>query len=109
METQITDSGRIAGTRSTVYDVYHYLEGGDWHYTEIAKLLQVTPEQVLAAIRHIEEHKEEVLAVHRQIEERNARGNSPEVLAKLEVSRAKRQAWLKAHQEAKRQEGNGAR
>ena len=42
-----------------------------------------TPEQIEALIRYIEEHQEEVLAVHRRIEERNARGNPAWVEEKL--------------------------
>jgi hypothetical protein len=49
--------------------------------------LSLSTEEVESLIRYIEEHKEEVMAVHRQIEERIARGNPPEVEAKLEKSR----------------------
>jgi len=38
---------------------------------------------------YIEEHRAEVDEVHRQIEERNARGNPPEVQAKLDAIHAK--------------------
>ncbi len=99
-------NNRIGGTRITVYDVYHYLEGGDWQVEEIASLLRLSPEQVQAAAEYIEQHKEEVLAVHRQIEERVARGNAPEVEAKREASRRKMQAWLKERQRANGKEAN---
>jgi uncharacterized protein (DUF433 family) len=99
-------NNRIAGTRITVWDIVYYLENGrDPEY--IAEILPVTVEQVQAAVRYIEEHKEEVMAVHRQIEERNARGNPPEIEAKLAESRAKRLALMEQLRKAKRQEGNG--
>jgi uncharacterized protein (DUF433 family) len=91
---EIIDRGRgpeIAGTRVTAYDVYQYsIEG--WHHTLIAAVLGISSNQVKAMLRYIDEHKEEVDAVHRQIEERNARGNPPEVEEKLKESRKKLQA-----------------
>jgi uncharacterized protein (DUF433 family) len=79
----------LAGTRITVYDIIPYLEGG--HTTTfIALLFRLSSAQVEALIQYINEHREEVMAVNRKIEERIARGNSPEVLALMEESRAKR-------------------
>jgi uncharacterized protein (DUF433 family) len=110
-EIKIIDSGRgpgIPGTRVTVYDIIPYLEGGDTP-PFIADVLSITTEEVLALIQYIEEHKEEVMAVHRKIEERIARGNPPEVEEKLKHSRAKFLA-LKAELERKSSQGtrNGA-
>ncbi len=99
-------NNRIAGTRITVYDIYYYMEHGR-SIEEITELLPVTVEQAQAAIRYIEEHKAEVHEVHRRIEVRNARGNSPEVEAKLEETRIRMQAWLQQRREAQRQEANG--
>jgi uncharacterized protein (DUF433 family) len=96
----------IAGTRITVYDIVHYLEAGR-QPQEIATILGLTPEQVATAIQYIEEHKAEVMAVHQRIEERIARGNPPEVEAKLKATRAKMQAWLKERQQAKSKEAHG--
>ena len=48
--------------------------------------------EVLAALRYIEEHKEEVLSNYRTILERNARGNPPEVQEKLDAIDAKYRA-----------------
>jgi len=93
-------NNRIAGTRITVWDVLHYLEHG-WSCPEIAGALQVSEAQVEAAAHYIEEHKEELLTVHRQIEERKARGNPPAITTRLAKSRAKLQAWLKRHHETK--------
>ena len=83
------ENHRIAGTRITVYDVLHYLEAGRWTPAEIAEVLGLSPEQLDAAIRYIEEHRDEVMAVHRRIEERNARGNPPEVEAKAQETHAR--------------------
>ena len=99
-------NNRIAGTRITVWDVIYYLEKGR-SPEYIAEILPVTVEQVRAAIRFIEEHKDEVMAAHRRIEERHARGNPPEVEAKLAGSRAKRLALMEQFRKAKGQEGNG--
>jgi uncharacterized protein (DUF433 family) len=105
MAEAIVDN-RIAGTRITVFDVYHYLEG-NWRPEAIAELFHLSQEQIQAAVDYIESHKEAVLAVHRQIEERIARGNPPEVLAKMEASRRKMEAWKEERRRAKSQEGNG--
>jgi uncharacterized protein (DUF433 family) len=98
---------RIAGTRITVYDVLHYLESGDWQASEIAEVLQLTPEQVQAAIHYIDEHKERVMAVHRRIEERIARGNPPEVEAHRAATRRRMEAWLASKRQAANPEVNG--
>jgi uncharacterized protein (DUF433 family) len=95
MEAEILKNGKIAGTRSSVYDVVMYLEGGWQSLNEIAEILRITPAQVRAAVDYIDGHRDEVMAVHKEIEERNARGNPPEVEAKLVITRAKMQAWLK--------------
>jgi hypothetical protein len=91
---------RIAGTRITVWDILHYLETG-WSCPEIATALHVSEAQVEAAAHYIEEHKVELLVVHRQIEERKARGNPPAIMTRLAKSRATLQAWLKQHHETK--------
>ncbi len=111
MDAAIIEQGgspRIAGTRITVYDIVHYLEAGRPPH-EIAAILRLSLEQVQTAIRYIEEHKAEVMAVHREIEERIARGNPPEIEAKRAASRARMQAWLRERQHTKNQEeANGA-
>jgi uncharacterized protein (DUF433 family) len=91
---------RIAGTRITVWDVLHYLETG-WSCPEIAATLHLSAAQVEAVAQYIEAHKEELLVVHRHIEERKARGNPPAITAKLAKSRTKLQEWLKQHHETK--------
>jgi uncharacterized protein (DUF433 family) len=90
----------IAGTRITVWDVLHYLETG-WSRPEIAATLHLSDAQVDAVARYIEQHKEELMVVHRQIEARKAHGNPPEITAKSAQSRTKLQDWLKQHHETK--------
>jgi uncharacterized protein (DUF433 family) len=90
---QIINRGRgpeIAGTRITVYDILDYHLDG-WHHTAIAGTLRLSSDQVLAAIRYYEEHREEVTAAYQRILERCARGNPPEVQAKLDAIGAKYQ------------------
>ena len=115
----IRDRGRrpeLARIRVTVYDIIPYLENGrspDY----IASVMPISKDEVCALIEYIESHKEEVMAVHRRIEERNARGNPPEVEAILAASptRARIRAHVENYRrkqaalEAGNQEGNGAR
>ena len=49
-------------------------------------MLRLTIAEVWAIIQYIEEHKEAVMAVHRQIEERIAEGNPPEIEARMAES-----------------------
>jgi hypothetical protein len=84
---------------------HHLLPENNRSPEYIAEILPVTVEQIRAAMQYIEEHKEEVMAVHRQIEERIARGNPPEVEAKLAESRAKRLALMEQFRKARCQEG----
>ena len=102
-------NNRIAGTRITVWDITHYLEDGTWSQQEIADVLRLSLEQVEAAVKYIDEHKEEVWAVHREIEERHARGNPPELQAKLDASHKEFLEFAERFRAAKRQEGIGAR
>ncbi len=91
MSTAIIDRGRgpeIVGTRITVYAVLDYHRLG-WHPCTIAATLGLSSEQVEAALRYITEHRDEVEAVYRRICERAARGNPPEIRARLEQSHQK--------------------
>lgn len=98
---------RLANSRINVYDVVHYLEHGR-SANYIALVLRISLAETLALIQYIEEHKDEVMAVHRKIEERISQGNPPEIEAKLRASHAKLLA-LKAEFERKRlqAESNG--
>jgi uncharacterized protein (DUF433 family) len=84
---EIIDRGRgpeIKGTRITVYDILDYYTQ-DWHHTTIAARLQLSSAEVLVAIAYIEAHKEEVMANYQKILDRCARGNPPELQAKLDA------------------------
>src|SRR5438477_8040406 len=84
---RIIDRGRgpeIAGTRITVYDVLDYYKSG-WHRDRIAATLRLSSRQVEAAIRYFEEHRDEVMEAYERIRARHARGNPPELQAKLDA------------------------
>ena len=88
-EPRIIDRGRgpeIEGTRITVYDVMDYHLDG-WHRDLIADTLSLSSPQVEVAIRYIEEHRDEVMPVDQKMLERDARGNPPELQAKLDAIR----------------------
>ena len=96
---EIHDRGRgpeLKGTRITVYDIIPYrLNGRDAE--NIAELLRpgypaITSAHIEALFRYMDEHRDEVMAVHWKIEARNARGNPPEIEEKLKRSRAKIEA-----------------
>ena len=100
-------NNRIVGTRITVWDVLHYLEGG-WTRREIADLFKLGEDRIQAAIDYIEANREYVMQVHREIEERNARGNPPEIEAKLAQTQARMQAWLEERRKQRVAETEGA-
>lgn len=79
----IDADGRIVGTRITVYDVLTYVGR---HPSGIAVTLGVSTWQVQAALRYFTENREEVLKHYRAALARIARGNPPEVEAKLRKS-----------------------
>jgi uncharacterized protein (DUF433 family) len=114
MHIGIIDRGRgpeILGTRITVYDVLDYAQAG-WHHTAIALQLRLSSDQVRAALRYIEENKEAVMAEYRKMLERDAKGNPPEIQAKLDAIHGEFQAYVaKRHNaltaEAKCAEDNG--
>jgi uncharacterized protein (DUF433 family) len=97
MGARIIDRGRgpeIAGTRITVYDVLDYLPEG-WRSDQIAELFRLPPDEIQAAIRYIEDHKDEVMAAYRQILARHRNVQyPPEVQVKLARNRQKLQAKL---------------
>jgi uncharacterized protein (DUF433 family) len=81
LEAKTIDRGRgpeIAGTRITVYDVADYHKLG-WHRDVIAGTLSLSSRQVEAAIRYIEEHRDEVMADYEEMLARDARDNPPEL------------------------------
>src|SRR5260370_1145583 len=109
---RIIDRGRgpeLERIRITVYDIIHYLKAGR-SPTYIATVLNLSTREVQALIHYIEDHKDEVMAHHQKMEERIARGNPPEIEAKLAASRGRvlieaRKAEL---QRRRSQEANGA-
>jgi uncharacterized protein (DUF433 family) len=109
----IIDRGRgpeLAGIRITVFDVIPYLQAGH-SPTYIAAVLGLSTDEVLALMQYIEENREEVMAENRKIEERIARGNPPEIEARLKNSPT--HALIKARlarreREGFREEANGA-
>lgn len=99
----IIERGRgpeIAGTRITVYDILDYTTI-NWHPNSIALLFNLSTEQVLTAIRYIEAHKAEVMAEYERILERDARGNPPELQARLDADHAKFMEMMEERWKAK--------
>ncbi len=103
MPPEIINRGRgpeIAGTRLTVYDIMDYYTQ-DWHHTRIAAWLRISSAEVQAAILYIEEHKEEVTANYQKILERCARGNPPELQAKLDaISKEVQAHWAEMRRQS---------
>ena len=98
----------IAGTRITVYDVLDYHKLG-WHRDVIAVTLSINSRQVEAAIRYIEEHRDEVMADYEEMLARDTRGNPPGLQTKLDAAHERLQARLRDIREAKDRKGQGAR
>jgi uncharacterized protein (DUF433 family) len=111
LEAKIIKTGRgpeIAGTRITVYDVIEYYQTG-WHRDMIAVTLGLSSRQVEAAIRYIEEHRDEVMASYERNMERIRRGNPPELQAKLDAAHERLQARLREIRERQQREAQDAR
>lgn len=105
-QARIIDRGRgpeIEGTRITVYAILDYLKHG-WHHDYIAALLRLSSDQVRAAAKYIEDHREEVMANYERILERHRTYEySPEVKEKLRKNREefqKRVAEIRARRAA---------
>jgi uncharacterized protein (DUF433 family) len=110
IEAKIIDRGRgpeIAGTRITVYDILDYHKEG-WHRDVIASTLRLNSRQVEAAIRYIEEHRDEVMPEYEEMLARDARGNPPELQAKLDAGHERFLAMVRERREAKNREGRDA-
>jgi uncharacterized protein (DUF433 family) len=111
LEAKIIDRGRgpeVAGTRITVYDVLDYHKAG-MHRDLIADTLELSSQQVEVAIRYIDEHRDEVMADYTEMLARDARGNPPELQAKLDGAHERLQAKLRELREAKSREAQDAR
>jgi uncharacterized protein (DUF433 family) len=110
LEPKIIDRGRgpeIAGTRITVYDVLDYFTTG-WHRDMIADTLDLSSREVEVAIRYIEEHRDEVMAEYEEMLACDARGNPPELQAKLDAGHERFLAMVRERQLAKTQENRDA-
>jgi hypothetical protein len=92
MKDLVTPEGRLKHSRISCHHVYDYLKHFRPH-TEIVLALQISHEEVLALIHYIVEHEEEVEATWQAFEAAAAKGNPPEVEAKLTQARAQMQAW----------------
>src|SRR5262245_27645748 len=91
MVYRIIDRGRgpeIEGSRITVYDVLAETQAGATP-EELARWYLLDVAQVRLALDYIEENKEEVLRDWATIKARHARGNPPEIQARLEETRKK--------------------
>lgn len=112
---EIHDRGRgpeLKGTRLTVYDIIPYRLGGR-SPVEIAGWLQagypaLTAAHIEALFRYMDEHYEEVMAVHREIEERHARGNPPEIEEKLKQGEQRLRTRLLELKQQRAEAANGA-
>ncbi len=106
---KIINRGRgpeLANIRITIFDILPYVLKG-WRADSIAFSFGIRSVEVEALIRYFEEHREEVLATNQKILERIARGNPPEVEAKLQVGRAKLRALREELERKRLQEANG--
>jgi uncharacterized protein (DUF433 family) len=110
LEAKIIDRGRgpeLSGTRITVYDVLDYHSLG-WHRDVIAATLSLSSQQVEVAIQYIEEHRAEVMPDYAEMLERDARGNPPELQAKLDVGHERFLAMVRERREANNRESQDA-
>lgn len=101
----------IVGTRTTVYNLLPYFLDAEVSEAEIAALYGLTIEQVAAARAYTLSHADRVLARHREIEARLARGNPPELIEQLKNTHERLlrfKEWLALRDEAKdRASGSG--
>ena len=104
MNARIIKGGRIEGTRTTVYHVLDYSKK-NWTPEQIVQRLPITVEQVHAALQYIEENREHVMAQYQKMLDRCARGNPPELMAKLKAHKDLMRAWFDL--ERKRAETHG--
>ena len=111
MTLTINKNGRIEGTRTSVYDIVPYLEGDRFTLEEIAQYNAISLEQLQFALKYIEENRDEVMRINREIDERNARGNPPELQAKLDQFGARFKEFHEWLVERRRADaaGNGSR
>jgi uncharacterized protein (DUF433 family) len=110
-EAKIVEVGstpRIEGSRINVFDVLDYYKLG-WQPGDIASLFRLSTRQIEVAIEYIEANETEVLASYQRILDRHAKGNPPELQAKLDEGHERFLAMVKAKREAKNREEQDAR
>ena len=91
------DGPKIQGTRITVYTVLEYVRAGrtrDW----IAALLNLSSQQVQAALDYIAAHESEVGTEYELILARIRKGNPPAIEEKLRANHEKLKARLLHHE-----------
>ena len=84
MIPEFREDGRIFGTRISVYDIIPYFEGGRTSLDDIAKYNSLTVDELQMGLQYIDTYRDDVMRINRAIDERHARGNPPEVQAKLD-------------------------
>jgi uncharacterized protein (DUF433 family) len=113
-EIIIRDRGRgpeLARIRITVFDIIPYLQAG-FTPEAITWVLPISVDEVRALMKFIDDHRDEVMAINAQIEERIARGNPPDIEERLKDSPF--HAFIMARQVERerkqaKEEGNGER
>ncbi len=98
---------RIEGSRITVFDVLDYHKHG-WKPSEIADLFHLSTCQIEVAIEYIEAHNAEVMAAYERVLDRHAKGNPPELQARLDEGHERFLDMVKARREAKNREEQDA-
>jgi uncharacterized protein (DUF433 family) len=99
MSAKIINRGRgpeIEGIRITVYDILDYARQG-WHRDRIAALFRLSSRDIQAALDYIDRHQDEVTANYQSM--RACQKNypyTPDIAAKIAVSRQRAQARLAA-------------
>jgi uncharacterized protein (DUF433 family) len=107
METAlIQDRGRgpeIVGTRITVYNLLADFLDPAATEASIARIYDLTPEQVAAARAHVLNNADTVLAEHLRIEARMSAGNPPEIIEQAQKTHAafmRFKEWLDQRRQA---------
>ena len=108
MKDLVTPEGRLKGSRVSCHDVYNLLKRQRPH-TEIALTFLISLEEVLALIHYIVEHEEEMEENWQAFEAMIAKGNPPEVEARLVETRARIEAWRQQRARERTEEGNRER
>jgi uncharacterized protein (DUF433 family) len=106
---KIIDRGRgpeLAGTRFTVFDIIPmWKKGRPPQY--IAAIYGLSEEEVATLIQYIEAHKDELMPMNDEIEAWVARGNPPELAARLQALEGTARARQDELRRKRLQEGNG--